>query len=136
MLPVILLVEDHPLDADLASIAIERCRLPHRVVVARDGVEALEYLERTGKYHDRAPQAPNLVLLDIKLPRVDGLELLRRMRAAPLMAGIPVILLSASNLDVDRRTAAALDIKAYLVKPIDWASFSKIIGEALLQHLH
>jgi len=135
MPPVILLVEDHPLDADLAQIAIDRCSLPHRIVVARDGVEALDYLERTGKHRDRPPQKPDLVLLDIKLPRLDGLELLRRMRATPALADIPVMMLSASNLEEDRRAATRLGISAYLVKPIDWLGFLKTICESLRLHL-
>lgn len=135
MRPYILLVEDHPIDIELAQVAIERCNLPHDTIVVRDGQEALDFLQKKGQYAGRTNGNPDVILLDLKLPKVDGLEVLADIRARLSLADVPVIILSSSNQETDVRRAKELNATEYLVKPIDWASFVKIMCQTLKIHM-
>jgi two-component system response regulator len=124
MTPRILLVEDDPSDEKLAVLAFKRCTTPHEVVVVRDGAEALEHLLGRGRLGsaERHP-LPRLVLLDLKLPRVDGLDVLGHLRADERTRLLPVVVLSASREDADLLTSLTLGANAYVRKPLDFSEF-------------
>jgi two-component system response regulator len=126
MTKLILLVEDNASDEKLALLAFKRCGVPCEITVARDGADALDYLFATGKYQDRDVLArPAVILLDLKLPRISGLEVLRRIRAAPETRLLPVVILTASREDEDLLRGYSLGANAYLRKPVDFAEFSE-----------
>lgn len=127
--PAILLAEDNPNDVELTLEALSQHGLANRVIVARDGVEAMEYLRRRGAYEGRPPGDPAVVLLDIKMPRKDGLEVLREMRADPLLRLTPVVILTSSREEQDLITSYELGVNAYVVKPVDFASFINAIQQ-------
>jgi len=123
---VILLVEDSSSDEKLTLVAFRRSGVPHEMVVARDGADALDYLERRGKYADRDPGArPALILLDLKLPRVGGLEVLRRVREDPRTRMIPIVILTASKEEADVARAYSLGANGYVHKPVDFGEFAE-----------
>lgn len=127
---VILLVEDNPDDEMLTLHALETNKVGNPVVVARNGVEALDYLFGTGAYQGRNPEdSPALVLLDIKLPKVDGLEVLRRIRADPRTRLLPVVLLTSSNEEEDRLRGYSLGANSYVRKPVDFDEFIRAAGQ-------
>jgi CheY-like chemotaxis protein len=119
----ILLVEDNPMDVDLTRRAFARRKLTHPIEVARDGEEALAYLPQWEKH---AP-LPILILLDLKLPRIDGLEVLRRIKRHPVFHVIPVVILSTSTEDNDIQTAYKEGANSYIVKPVDFDQFMQIV---------
>ena len=121
----ILLVEDNPMDLDLALRAFSRRKLTNPVEVARDGQEALEWIAR---WEAGAP-LPLVMLLDLKLPRVDGLEVLRQVRAHPLTQGLPVVVLTSSSEDKDIETAYRLHANSYIVKPVNFDKFTEIAAQ-------
>jgi CheY-like chemotaxis protein len=126
MTKLILLVEDNASDEKLALLAFRRCGVPCEFVVVRDGAEALDFLFATGKYRDRDPVLrPAVILLDLKLPRIGGLDVLRRIRAAPETQLLPVVILTASGQDEDLARAYSLGVNAYLRKPVDFSEFSE-----------
>jgi CheY-like chemotaxis protein len=120
----ILLVEDNPMDADLTLRAFARRKLANPVLLARDGEEALAWLPRW----DAGETPPLLILLDLKLPRVDGLEVLRRLKAHARWRGIPVVALTSSSDDADMRAAYALGVNSYIVKPVNFDKFLEVAG--------
>jgi two-component system response regulator len=120
---VILLIEDRPDDAELAIRAFAMGTLKPTIVVARDGVEALEYLFGTGLGATRPSIRPDVVLLDLKLPRVDGLEVLRRVRADPRTRLLPVVIMTSSDRERDIESGYALGANSYIVKPIKFSDF-------------
>jgi len=119
----ILLVEDNPDDEALTLRAFRKNNITNDVVVARDGAEALDYLFATGAYAKREPVPPQIVILDLKLPKIDGLEVLRRMRAAPQTKLLPVVILTSSNEERDRLDGYGLGANSYVRKPVDFAEF-------------
>ena len=120
----ILLVEDNPNDEALTLRALRKNNIQDRVVVARDGAEALDYLFGTGVYQDRSPtEVPRVVLLDLKLPKVDGLEVLRRLRADARTKLLPVVILTSSNEERDRIDGYTLGANSYVRKPVDFNEF-------------
>ncbi len=121
--PAILLAEDNPDDVELTIEALGLHKLANRVTVAHDGVEALEYLRREGAYSDREPGDPAVVLLDIKMPRKDGLEVLREIRGDVALKRLPVVILTSSCEEQDLITSYDLGVNAYVVKPVDFQSF-------------
>ena len=126
----ILLVEDNPDDEELTLHALEKNRIGNEVVVARDGVQALDYLFCTGAWAGRTPCAPPaLVLLDLKLPKVDGLEVLQRIRADERTRLLPVVILTSSNEDEDRLRGYALGANSYVRKPVDFDEFVRAAGQ-------
>lgn len=121
---IILLVEDNPDDVELTLRAFERSKIVNRIVVVRDGEEALEYLFATGAYAGRSPDlAPEVVLLDLKLPKVDGLEVLQRMRADVRTRRLPVVVLTSSNEERDRIRSYDFGANSFVRKPVDFAQF-------------
>jgi two-component system response regulator len=127
---VILLVEDNPDDEDLTLRALEQNRIKNAVVVARDGAEALDYLLGTGKYAGRDVNIlPHIVLLDLKLPKVDGLEVLRRLRTDPRTKLLPVVILTSSNEEQDKLNGYSLGANCYVRKPVDFARFTEAVKQ-------
>ena len=124
----ILLVEDNPDDVELTRQAFDKFKLANRIVEAHDGAEALDYLFGTGAHAGRdLSKRPQLVLLDIKLPKVDGIEVLRRIRGDPRTRLQPVVILTSSNEEKDVVTSYALGANSYVRKPVDFADFSEAI---------
>lgn len=124
----ILLVEDNPNDIELTLYALRKYHVAERVAVVRDGVEALDYLFCKGAYADRQPdETPQLILLDLKLPKMDGLDVLRQIRANASTQSIPVIALTSSREDADVRESYRLGINSYIVKPIDFDRFTEAV---------
>jgi len=123
MSKVILLVEDNASDEKLTVLAFKKCGVSNEVVVVRDGAAALEYLLGTGK--DEGRDIPAVVLLDLKLPKIDGLEVLRRIRANEGTKYLPVVVLTASKEDEDVLRSYALGANAYVRKPVDFADFAQ-----------
>jgi len=121
--PGILLAEDNPNDVELTIEALDQHNLANRVTVAHDGVEAMEYLRREGAFKDREPGDPAVVLLDIKMPRKDGLEVLREIRSDPALKKVPVVILTSSREEQDLITSYDLGVNAYVVKPVNFPSF-------------
>lgn len=122
----ILLVEDNSSDEKLTLLAFKNCGVPNEITVVRDGAAALDYLFATGAYADRnASVMPALILLDLKLPKIDGLEVLRRIRADQRTKLVPVIVLTASREDEDVLRSYALGANAYVRKPVEFAEFAQ-----------
>jgi two-component system response regulator len=120
----ILLVEDNPRDEELTLLAFEDSHIANEVVVARDGVEALDYLFGTGTYHGRAVEdLPSVVLLDLKLPKVGGLEVLERIRGDERTALLPVTVLTSSDEERDMIRSYQLGVNSYIQKPVDFDQF-------------
>lgn len=127
---VILLVEDNPDDEVLTIRALRKNNIENDVVVARDGKEALDYLFGTGPYHGRdTSQQPQLILLDLKLPKIDGLEVLKRLRADPRTSLQPVAILSTSNEERDILSSYQLHANSYIRKPVDFNIFSETVRQ-------
>jgi CheY-like chemotaxis protein len=121
---VILLVEDNPDDEELTIIALKESKILNEVVVTHDGVEALDYLFGTGKYAGRNPaQLPQIVLLDLKLPRLGGLEVLERLRSNTLTQYIPVVVLTSSSEEEDILSSYRLGANSYVRKPVEFHRF-------------
>jgi CheY-like chemotaxis protein len=124
----ILVVEDNPDDLELTLSTFREHDLAKRVEVARDGAEALEFLFCTGTFAGRnLRDGPRLVLLDIKLPKVDGLEVLRQVKADPRTRAIPVVVLTSSHEDRDLTESYQLGVNSYLVKPVGFEEFSEVV---------
>jgi len=127
---IILLVEDNPDDEALTLRALKKNKILNEVVVARDGVEALDYLFGTGLHKGRDVQRhPQLILLDLKLPRVDGLEVLRRIRNDSTTALLPVVILTTSNEDRDIISSYELGANSYIRKPVDFEQFTEAVRQ-------
>lgn len=129
MLKPILLVEDNPNDLELTLIALAKSQLANEVVVVRDGAEALDYLHRRGEFKDRPVGNPAVVLLDLKLPKVDGLEVLKEIRETEALKSIPVVMLTSSKEEQDVVRSYELGVNAYVVKPVDFTEFVRAIAD-------
>ncbi|MGI4848870.1 MAG: response regulator [Janthinobacterium lividum] len=129
MLKPILLVEDNPHDLELTLIALERSQLANEVIIARDGADALDYLQNEGQYAKREKGNPAVVLLDLKLPKVDGLEVLAKIRSNPVMKSMPVVMLTSSKEEQDLVKSYELGVNAYVVKPVDFSEFLRAIAD-------
>ncbi len=127
---IILLVEDNPDDEALAIRALKRHNIGNEIVVAHDGVEALDYLFGTGIYSGRDLNLqPSVILLDLKLPRIDGLEVLRRLREDERTRLLPVVILTTSSEEQDMINSYSLGCNSYVRKPVDFIQFSEAIRQ-------
>ncbi|HWW71986.1 MAG TPA: response regulator [Duganella sp.] len=129
MLKPILLVEDNPHDLELTLIALERSQLANEVIVVRDGADALDYLHARGTFANREQGNPAVVLLDLKLPKVDGLEVLAEIRGSATLKSIPVVMLTSSREEQDLIRSYELGVNAYVVKPVDFQEFVRAIAD-------
>ena len=126
----ILLVEDNPLDAELTMRALKTAGLANNLLWVKDGREALDYLFHEGQYADRGRSAPRLVLLDVNMPRVNGVEVLKAIKADTRTRRIPVVMLTASTLERDMADSYHLGVNSYMTKPVDFAGFTEIVRRA------
>ena len=129
LLRSILLAEDNARDTELTLSALEEYHLANRVIVARDGVEALDYLYRRGAFADRDERDPVVVFLDLKMPRVNGLEVLKTIKADENLKSIPVVIVTSSREEADLVRSYKLGANAFVVKPVDFDAFAQAIME-------
>ncbi len=125
----ILLVDDSPRDTELTLDALAQSNLANEVVAVRDGAEALDYLYRRGQFADRAKGQPAVVLLDLKLPKVDGIEVLRQIKGDPHLKTIPVVVLTSSREEQDLVNSYELGVNAYIVKPVGFKEFIEAVKQ-------
>jgi CheY-like chemotaxis protein len=125
----ILLVEDSPRDVELTLAALSRCQLANEVIVTRDGAEALDWLFARGAFADRIPGEPAVVLLDLKLPKLDGLEVLAAVKRDMHLRQIPVVMLTSSREEKDLVQSYELGVNAFVVKPVDFNEFFHAVQE-------
>lgn len=125
----ILLVEDNANDVELTLAALNEYHLVNDVDVVRDGEEALDYLYKRGKYESRETQEPAVVLLDLKLPKVDGLEVLEKIKADVNLKTVPVVMLTSSREEQDLVRSYQLGVNAYVVKPVEFGEFMNALKE-------
>ena len=123
----LLLVDDSPRDRELAIDALNEYRLVNEIVALRDGAEALDYLYRRGEFAGRTDEDPAVILLDLKMPRVDGLEVLRQIKGDPRLKLIPVVMMTSSREDQDLVNSYRLGVNAYVVKPLSFHEFIEAI---------
>jgi len=128
-LRIILLTEDNPKDVELTLEALSEKNLANQVVVVRDGVEALEYLRYEGEYKHRKRENPGVLLLDIKMPRMDGIEVLEAIRKDAVLKMIPVVMLTSSREEPDLKRCYELGVNAYVVKPVDFSKFIEAVKQ-------
>ncbi len=124
---VILLADDDARDVELTLTALSGLDLPASVVVVRDGVELLAYLRGEGAFRERSPGRLALVILDVKMPRKDGLEALAEIRSDPVLRSTPVVVLTSSQLEHDVATSHELGVSAYVVKPVEFARYVEVV---------
>lgn len=125
----ILLVEDNPRDLELTLAALAKCQLANDIVIARDGAEALDFLYARGEHAERTPGDPAVVLLDLKLPKVDGLEVLETVKKDATRRQIPVVMLTSSREERDLVKSYELGVNAFVVKPVDFNAFFEAIQD-------
>jgi CheY-like chemotaxis protein len=123
----ILLAEDNDNDVELTLAALQECRLSNEVEVVRDGAEALDYVYHRGHFADQGACLPCVILLDLKMPRVDGLEVLRQIKSDPALHHIPVVMLTSSREERDLVQSYDLGVNAFVVKPVDFNQFLEAI---------
>lgn len=126
----ILLVEDNPTDVELTLRTLKKHNLANHVEVVSDGAEALDFVFATGAYKDRKiDKKPKVILLDLNLPKVDGLEVLRKIKSDERTKDIPVVVLTSSKEEQDRIESYRLGVNSYIVKPVDFTQFTKAVSE-------
>jgi CheY-like chemotaxis protein len=128
-LRTILLAEDNPKDVELTLEALAEHNLANNVTVVKDGVETMEFLRCEGKFKLRKPGLPAVLLLDIKMPRMDGIEVLRAIRGDPALKTLPVVMLTSSREDRDLISSYMLGVNAYVVKPVDFQDFIEAVKQ-------
>jgi two-component system response regulator len=126
----IVLVEDNPLDAELTLRGLQEQKLANKIVWLHDGQQALDYFFRQGEYADRGGSMPRLVLLDLKMPRVDGIEVLRKLKADETTRRIPIVVMTSSQEESDIAMSYNLGVNSYVVKPIDFDSLAALARNA------
>jgi len=125
----ILLVEDNPNDVELILESLSQLNLANHVIVARDGADAMEYLRYENTYADRSPGLPAVMLLDIKMPRMDGLEVLQEIRSDEKLKNIPIVMLTSSREEPDLKKCYDLGVNAYVVKPVNFKDFFEAVKQ-------
>jgi CheY-like chemotaxis protein len=125
----ILLAEDNPNDVELTLTALHSLNLANEIVVVKDGAEALDFLHRRNGYSSRAAIPPAVIMLDLKMPRVDGLETLRQIRADPALKILPIVILTSSREENDLVKGYQLGANAYVVKPVDFDQFISAVSQ-------
>jgi CheY-like chemotaxis protein len=125
----ILLVEDSPKDLELTLAALEKCQLANEITIARDGEEALDFLYSTGKHTGRAEGDPAVVLLDLKLPKIDGLEVPERVKSDPNLRHVPIVMLTSSREERDLVLSYEFGVNAFVVKPVEFSKFFEAIED-------
>lgn len=128
-IPNILLAEDNPNDVELTLTALSAHNLANEVVTVADGAEALDYLFCRGKFRDRSNGPPVVALLDLKMPKVDGIEVLRAIKADPTLQSVPVVMLTSSREEQDLVRSYKLGVNAYVVKPVDFQAFMDAVRQ-------
>ncbi len=128
-LRTIMLAEDNPKDVELTLEALSEHNLANQVIVVKDGVEAIEYLHCQGKYKMRNKGNPAVLLLDIKMPRMDGIEVLKAIREDPALKTLPVVMLTSSREEPDLKRSYELGANAYVVKPVDFKDFIEAVKQ-------
>ena len=123
----VLFVEDRPEDADLAMRSLRKYNLVNEIKHLEDGQQAIDYLFGEGEYADNKPELPKMLLLDLHLPKINGLEVLERMKNEPTLEKIPVVVLTSSNADIDIRKAYELGANSYIVKPVNFQSLIEVM---------
>lgn len=126
----ILLVEDNPLDAELAMTALKGAKVANNITWVKDGAQALEYIFRTGEYAERPDVPPRLVLLDLKMPRVNGIEVLKAIKSDERTRRIPVVMMTSSEEESDVAKTYDLGVNSYVVKPLDFSVFADVTRQA------
>lgn len=129
MLKPIVLVEDNPNDLELSLLALEQARLANEVIVLRDGAEALDYLHCTGKWESREKGNPAVILLDLKIPKLNGLEVLKQIKQDAELRSVPVVILTSSREEPDLKASYELGVNAYVVKPVSFPQFVKAVQD-------
>ncbi|MCK9203554.1 MAG: response regulator [Bacteroidales bacterium] len=125
--PPILYAEDNEDDIELTMSAFKECNLQNRVDIVRDGQQVLDYLNYQGTYCNREKERPVVILLDIKMPKLDGIQALRQIKSSESLKSIPVVMMTASSLEADLVESYKLGVNAYVVKPIDYAEFLEAV---------
>ena len=125
----ILLVEDNPTDAELTMRALKKKNLANNLVWVKDGVEALDFIFSKGQYENRGNLTPKLILLDLKLPKIDGIEVLRTLKADPKTRTVPVVMLTSSHEERDIVESYQLGVNSYIVKPVDFDKFVEMVSQ-------
>ena len=125
----ILLAEDNPNDVELIVTALKDARLANEIVVANDGAEALDFLYRRGEHAGRTTAQPAVILLDLKMPKIDGGEVLRQIRADPNLRELPVVVLTSSREESDLMQSYEQGVNAYVVKPVDFEEFTSAVAK-------
>ena len=126
----ILLVEDNPNDAELTLRSLRKNNVSNRIHVVRDGAEALEFIFGTGAYNGRSlKEGPRVILLDLKLPKVDGLEVLRQIKSDAQARNVPVVVLTSSKEERDVVESYRLGVNSYIVKPVDFTQFTEAVRQ-------
>jgi CheY-like chemotaxis protein len=124
----ILLVEDNPADAEMTLRALKRHHVANRVEWLKDGAEAIDYMLRRGSYAARAKVNPQLILLDLKMPKLDGIDVLRALKGDPATRLVPVVMLTSSNEEIDIARSYDLGVNSYIVKPVEFDKFAEAIS--------
>jgi len=126
----ILLAEDNEADAEMTIRALKRSNIANRLVWVKDGAEAIDFIFRRGAYADRAPGLPKLLLLDLKMPKVDGIEVLRQVKSSDDTRSMPVVVLTSSAEERDIVASYSLGVNSYVVKPVDFGEFADEVAKA------
>jgi two-component system, response regulator len=125
----ILYAEDNPADAELTLYTLKTRNIANNIVWVRDGVEALDFLNRRGRYANRVGGPPKMVLLDLKMPKLDGVDVLRALKADESTRGVPVVIMTSSHEEADLLKSYKLGVNSYVVKPVDFDKFAEVVTE-------
>ncbi|HEY4127367.1 MAG TPA: response regulator [Gammaproteobacteria bacterium] len=125
----ILYAEDNPADAELTLYTLKTRNIANNIIWVRDGVEALDFVKRRGRYSSRTGGLPKMVLLDLKMPKLDGVDVLRALKADESTRGVPVVIMTSSHEEADLVKSYKLGVNSYVVKPVDFDKFAEVVTE-------